>query len=263
MYQELIHLYGPISIHSYGLCICIGLIIYIFATKRLLIPQFIDEDLYVSLLLLGIAAGIIGGRLFYICCNPHFSTQWIDALVPWYGGFSILGSIIVIGCSVIGYLKKHALPILPILDHCVLFAPLLQSISRIGCFLSGCCWGIPSHSWLSVIYTQPGPWPSDIPLHPTQLYSSFALLVIFFYLFTRSKQFFKQKGRMLCTYIFMVSCERFFVDFWRGEREFFDIQNTFLNILSITQWIALSLMIVAVGVYLYIKQSTYESVYPH
>lgn len=264
MYHEIMHIYGPIGIHAYGLCICIGLIIYILATHRLLIPSFMNEDQYISLLLISICAGVIGGRLLYILCNPQFFQTWIDSIAPWYGGFSILGTIITIGAVVIWYLNKHSLPILSVLDRCVIFAPLLQSISRIGCFLSGCCWGIPSHSFVYVLYTHNnGPCPSHIPLHPTQLYSSILLFIIFVIMYVFSKKLFKQKGYMVCAYICMVSGERFFIDFWRGEREFFDVQNIFLKILSINQWIALVLMLSAIGMYLRIRQSKYESVYTH
>lgn len=201
---------------------------------------------------MGIAAGLVGGRLLYVLQNIHEFPHFWDALRLWDGGFAILGSVLGILLAMPWYLRRVQIPILPFLDLAALYAPLLQAISRLGCFFAGCCHGIPSTLPWSVIYTDKDSLaPLGIAIHPTQVYSSLILgcIFLFFYFFLQPR--ITKAGQLLAAYLICAGLERFLVDFWRADREFFIFDNS--RILSSHQYIALSLMCIGLILLIVLK----------
>lgn len=217
---ELIHIYGPLGIQAYGLFISLAIIITVWAirkNKRFVLLNL--EPVYINIIFVAIAAGIFGGRLLEVISEPASYAHWYDWFALWTGGFSILGAILGIITIVPLYLKKIQVPILPTCDLVAIYAPLLQSIARLGCFTAGCCYGKATQSFFAVIYTNPetfAPW--GIALHPTQLYSSLALFLIFLFMYFIGQRIFKKTGELFAMYLMFVSLERFFIDFWRDDR---------------------------------------------
>lgn len=225
MYPEILHLYGPFSIQSYGLMIAIGLVLATWcADRHPLRKRYMSSDEFINLIILGACGALFGGRLLYILTQWHTLDHWYEIFFIWLGGLSLLGSVLCCGIAIPLYLWYTKIPILPCLDLIGIHAPLLQSISRIGCFLAGCCYGkMVQSSWCM--------------LHPTQLYSAFILLIIFFLLRWMFQTKSMHQGQLFALYLMMTNAERFFVDFFRGDQEFYTM--TFWSLLSIHQWISL------------------------
>lgn len=222
MSAPLLHVCGPIAIHSFGLAIAAGAFLFMILMRR--DPKaralHIDEHLP-NILFVGILAGIVGGRALYFLTEQEASFSLYDFLAYWDGGFSILGTIIGIFAIVPWYVRHLGIPIIPFLDIATIYAPLLQSVSRIGCFLAGCCYGAPTNYPWGVVYTdQQAAAPLGIPIHPTQIYSSLLLLAIFAFMYFYARHRFKTTGALTLTYLMLVSAERFIVDFWRDDRPF-------------------------------------------
>lgn len=258
----MLHIYGSLGIKSYGVCIAIALILFMICTYNALVKtKILSEDHFLSLMICGIISAIMGGRALYLSYHTEYITG-LEVLALWQGGFSILGSIIAVSLSTIIYAYWHHLPFTIIADRFALYGPLLQSLSRIGCFLSGCCWGIPSPYYFSIVYTDPMiVAPLHIPLHPTQLYSSIVLLIIFLILYVHKSFILKKPSLMVALYFLLVSLERFSIDFWRGEREF--IRYPYLQFFSINQWIALGIIMGSLlYMYLLLKKN-YELIFSH
>ena len=138
------------------------------------------------------------------------------------GGFAVLGSLMSILVVAPWYLKKHGIPLFPFLDLIALYAPLLQSISRIGCFLSGCCYGKPTNAWWAVTYTHEAcTAPLNIALHPTQLYSAVFLFGIFCFLYYFLQHRVKKEGQLVSAYVFFMAAERYLTDMLRGDQSHF------------------------------------------
>ncbi len=247
MWHTLLHIYGPVSIHSYGLMIAIGLIIFLYLIHR--DPRFQALGLasrFNQILLIGIVAALIGGRLLFFISHPEFLTNPLDLITFWQGGFSILGTILAVLFTVPWYLKLVKIPIIPLLDLVAIYAPLLQSISRIGCLLAGCCYGIPTSRPWAIAYTDTGSIaPLYVCLHPTQLYSAISLLLIFSGMYFVLRHRFKKPGQLTCFYILFIGLERFIIDFWRGDRA------TSL-LFSLNQYVAVGMVIGALIGFTYI-----------
>lgn len=223
MYPQILHLYGPVWIYGYGLMIVMGFLLFLYATINHPIRKFLmSADTYFTMLFVGLLGGVIGGRGLFVLTNwHHFSrTPW-EMFYPWVGGFMISGSIIGITLLLPWYLWYKYVSIIPALDFVSVYAPLMQSIARIGCLLAGCCYGAPSSLSLpwAVYFTHPaGSAPLFIHLHPTQLYASAASFIIFLILksFTRYKKL--KNGMLTVSYLLLENLARFTVDFWRGDR---------------------------------------------
>jgi phosphatidylglycerol:prolipoprotein diacylglycerol transferase len=200
----LIHLWGPFAIHTYGLFIAIGLVIFTMLVMRdLRFKKLCLEDSFFDIVAVGIIAAIFGGRLLYVFSEQESLHSLIDFFTFWQGGLAILGGVIgvIIGLSLFLYYKK--IPILPFFDLISIYAPLLQAISRLGCFYAGCCYGVSCNFTWAVIYTDPNGYaPLNIYLHPTQLYSASILFLLFlwFYLYIRHKRMYS--GFLVTLYIF-------------------------------------------------------------
>src|SRR5258708_5301395 len=103
---ELIHLYGPFGIQSYGLFIMLGIVISVIAIRRnKRFTQLNLENVYLDIVAVGTFAGIIGGRLLEVVSEPALYPSWRDWFSLWYGGFSILGSILGVVIIVPLYLR--------------------------------------------------------------------------------------------------------------------------------------------------------------
>jgi len=205
-----------------------------------------------------IFAGIFGGRFLAVISEPHLYSRWYDPFMIWHGGFSALGSILGVIFITPLYLKIIKVPILPLFDLAAIYAPLFQSIARLGCLFAGCCHGTTTTSFLSIIYTNPDTiahW--GVYVHPTQLYSSLALLCIFMFMYFYAQHTFKKPGLLFCMYLMLSSMERFFIDFLRADR--IAISN---SLFSFHQYVALTIFSIALTLYALLSRfsKTYQKI---
>jgi len=256
MSHGLIHLWGPISIQSFGLIITIGLLLFSWLLHRhKKRKQLLSDDQFSEILLIGIVSGIIGGRLLFVAQEYQSMTGILDMLSFWQGGFSILGTIVFVLLALTIYLKRTNIPMLPFLDLLALYAPLLQSISRIGCYVAGCCYGMPTTLPWAVMYTSAHSLaPICVRMHPTQLYSSMTLLCIFFFMRFIAIKLCNRPGQLITLYLILASVERFSIDFWRADRLFF--KATAFSVFSVQQWLALCIGSTALGGFTWLTMRT-------
>jgi phosphatidylglycerol:prolipoprotein diacylglycerol transferase len=128
---------------------------------------------------------------------------------------------------------------------------LAQGIGRIGCFMSGCCFGRPTELPWSVTFNNPNTLaPIGVSLHPTQLYHSFANFTVFFILFfliVKRKHF---TGQIVCLYLCLYSIARFFLEFFRG-----DAKIHLAGPLNLTQGISFIIFLTGFFLYWWLKTS--------
>jgi phosphatidylglycerol---prolipoprotein diacylglyceryl transferase len=251
MFPRILHIYGPLWINGYGLMIALGFLLFIWLTfKEIKKNKIVSSELFFNTIFWGMISAILGGRIFYILTDwQAYSQNWIESLYPWSGGFSVLGSILGVLLVIPWYLKQHKIPALKFFDILATYAPLLQSISRIGCFLAGCCYGaIAENLFWAITFTNPSALaPLYIPLHPTQIYSSIISFLIFTITYVISKTKHKP-GQVLFSYLFLESISRFFIDFFRGDRDFIssDFLKLIFDLFSCSQVMAILVFIISI-----------------
>jgi len=188
MCPELFHI-GPLPIRSFGTAIALSFFVGVLYIMRITRRDKKPIDQYVTIAYLMIFSGLLGARLFYVLFHlDEFSGRWLDTINPFQGpqfgiaGLNLYGGILVGIVTTYLYCRKHSLKVLDVFDT---FAPPMAlgiGISRIGCFLNGCCFGTPTDLPWSVQFPI-GSIPYSVfgtaHIHPTQIYSSLYGLGLF------------------------------------------------------------------------------------
>jgi phosphatidylglycerol:prolipoprotein diacylglycerol transferase len=181
-----------------------------------------------DLALVILVTGIIGSRLLYVLLHwSEFSDDLISVLFLNRGGLAIYGGFAVSVPLGMLFMKKQGLAFWKTADLVIPYVALAQSFGRIGCFLNGCCYGRPTTSLLGMDIP-----PHPLPIHPTQLYASAGLLVVFIILRLsyRRRRF---DGQIFLGYILLYSALRFFMEMIRGDSTFVVAGFTLFQCLSV------------------------------
>ena len=263
MNPKLLDIYGPISIQSYGALIALGVVVSLgLIAKDYRYKKLNLQNKLLDIIAVAILAGFAGGRILFILTEYQQYDSIFEMMLPWTGGLSVLGSIIGILIALPLYLKKLNVPIFPFLDLISIYAPLTQSFGRIGCFFAGCCYGLPTTFPWGVVYTHADCFaPLGQTVHPAQLYSAIILLCIFALMFFVVQKKLHITGQLVCAYLFFSSVERFFVDFFRGDRS--GIIETPFAALSHTQLIAFTITIASVIAFCVITRKNAQNIQVH
>ncbi len=224
MFPELFRIPGlGIPLATYGVLLAIGFILALWMTARLAERDGLPKNRVYDLGLYILAASLVGSKLLMVI------TEWNDYGGDWrriisfdflrsggvfYGGFiaAVIASVIL--------MRRWNLPWRKTADA---FAPgiaLGHAIGRLGCFSAGCCWGVPTTSWIGVRFTEKASEltgvPIDSALVPTQLIEAAANLLIFVFLLWLTKRR-KFEGQVIYTYLMIYSVARFTIEFWRDD----------------------------------------------
>jgi phosphatidylglycerol:prolipoprotein diacylglycerol transferase len=216
---------GPFAIRAYGLALAIsflaGVILAMHRAGKFGIPSVRVIDLSIVILF----AAVIGSRFFYVIYHlDEFEGHYWDIINPFQStgvvgiaGLSMMGGIVLVVITGIFFILKWKLPFRETLDA---FSPsflLGVGITRIGCFLNGCCYGVPTDWWWGVVFPDECAAGWHFPhtaIHPTQLISSVAGFLMFGLLLFLEKRA-KFRGFTFLMMLAMYSAFRFIIDFFR------------------------------------------------
>lgn len=238
MYPELGSV-GPLTIHSYGLTIALGVLFAIFLmirkARRLGFPP---SEKVIDLVFVVVFSGLMGARIFYVIQEWEWYRSHVGEIFQvWKGGLVYYGGMIASFLFLFIYLHAIRLPLLQTTDFLITYVPFVHALGRLGCFLNGCCYGKPSFL----------PWAVQFPslqgtVHPTQLYESLFNLALFGLLlwYYPRRRF---QGEMIILYLIIYSLGRFFIEFLRGDQ--------MLSIFGYSFHQFLSLLFIGVGILSY------------
>ena len=176
MYPILLRL-GPFELYTYGAFLAVAFLVAIFyLATREANRVGLSPELIVDIGIVAILSSIVGARLFYILFydlqytleHPGELLKLRQTGLVFYGGL-----IFAVGSGLM-YCRLKRAPIRLVLDVAAPSIAIGQAIGRIGCLMSGCCYGKPA----SV------PWAIKLPhlehlRHPTQIYESLGAFGIF------------------------------------------------------------------------------------
>lgn len=180
----------------------------------------------------------LGARLFHVLYEEpgYYSEQPLRVLEFWQGGFVYYGGLLLSLFGIILFfgVKKRERTFWQTADFLTPYLILGTGLGRVACFVQGCCFG--------------GPWPLAFPpfeRHPTQLYLLFWEAFLFYLLTARFKKSWRQPGDLFLSWILLSAFGRLIVEHWRV-----DFRGQMLLGFSISQIIALALMLIVVPFYL-------------
>jgi phosphatidylglycerol:prolipoprotein diacylglycerol transferase len=177
---------GGYPVAAYGTALLVAFAVGIAVAVRRARAQGLDADRVLDSGMLILVSSILGARLLWV--STHLAVfrspevGWLDALNPFQGaggggvvGLSMLGGVILAVFCTFAFFIYHRLPIWPHVDVIMPSVVLGEGITRIGCFLNGCCHGVVCSAPWCVRFPDGSPAAVLFPgeaVHPTQLYAS-------------------------------------------------------------------------------------------
>ena len=172
---------GPLEIHTWGTLLMLGFVVGILVARRESRRVGVPPEVALDLGLWVLVSGVIFARVVFVALNwSDFAARPAEALYIWReGGLSFhggLGGGILAGAI---FSKWQRIPFWSLADMTAPGLALGYAITRIGCFLNGCCYGAPTAlPWGVRFPLYPDSQITTEPSHPTQLYASLSLFAI-------------------------------------------------------------------------------------
>jgi len=251
---------GPITIPSYGFMMMVAFATNYFLLSRELKRKGKNPQLAADIVFWAALGGIFGAKIYYAFENE---TGWenfqalgdIVAGIFTLNGQRISEALQVIGSGLVflGGLLGGLIAVTLYLKHrkesWLLFADILApllilgySIGRVGCFLVGDDYGIPSQLPWAMAFPKGIP-PVTTPVHPTQIYEIMLGLIIFATLWKlRTKT--KPVGILFFLYLILAGTERFIIEFIRTNTKY---------LLGLSGAQIISICMIALGVFFIVK----------
>jgi phosphatidylglycerol:prolipoprotein diacylglycerol transferase len=199
----------------------------------------------------------------YVCnavtrtCHPP--RDCLAVFKVWRGGLAYYGGFIFASAFGLYYARKHRLGMWKMADLAAPWIAFGLALTRIGCFLNGCCYGkLSSLPWAvqfpigSVVHDAQheakliAAGAPALPVHPAQLYLAALNLLTFFvlYLWLRPRKRFD--GQLFAWLLLLKGVFRSLVEVWRDDE-----RGVLFGWLSTSQ--LLSVPLVALGIYLLVR----------
>ena len=206
------------ELHSYGLLLAIAFLVGIQLFLKRGADRGLPEDKLSTLSLILLVLAIIGGRGLYVLTHWSDYARDLGGIFRiWEGGLMLYGGYFLAIAGGIVYVRRTGLSVWRVGDAAAPSMALGIGIGRLGCFLNGCCFGLPSHlPW--AIKFPPGSYSNFVfpneALQPSQLYLAAAGGALFVLLLRldRKPHF---DGWLFWSYIAMDAVLRFVIDFTR------------------------------------------------
>jgi phosphatidylglycerol---prolipoprotein diacylglyceryl transferase len=176
MHRTLIDL-GIFKIHSYGFFLALSFGLGIWLAGRRAEKRGIPAERITDVSLVIVLATVIGARALYVAAHwDTFATRIGDIFRTWEGGLTMYGGAIPATILGMWYLRRAGVDMWKAADAIAPSMAIGLGFTRIGCFLSGCCFGTPTDLPWGCVFPAGSHAASVFPgvaIHPAQLYASF------------------------------------------------------------------------------------------
>lgn len=216
---------GAKTISAYMIMALIGILVSLFYSMHLAKKREKDEIRVLVMLLIAGASTVVGAHLLYALIDFDLLVRFFRELgtVRSFGDFLervnlVFGGAVFYGGLLSGmlggwlYLRLTKKERAAYMDLGAVAIPLFHGFGRIGCFLSGCCYGVP---WAyGVTYRHSvAEQANGIARFPVQLVEAllnFGLFFLLRHLFLRGKM----EGKLLLLYLLLYPAYRFLLEFY-------------------------------------------------
>jgi phosphatidylglycerol:prolipoprotein diacylglycerol transferase len=201
---------GDFEITSFGVMVALGALAGMFVFQRELRRAGLPGDA-INAALAGVLGGLAGAKLIWAIEFRH-TAPFLDLLLSrgglsWFGGFA--GGL----AAGLTALRAYGVPLVRGLAAASPGLALGHAIGRVGCFLVGDDYGRPSTLPWAVAFPKGLP-PTDVPVHPTQLYEAIPLVMLA-WLLVRWRRHGVPDPVVLSRYFMLAGALRFAIEFVR------------------------------------------------
>lgn len=231
---------GTFEITSFGLLVGIAALTGLWLFSREGQRSGLSDDA-VNAAVGGVLGGLFGAKLLWTIefagTAPLASLFFSRGGLSWFGG--LLGGV---GTGV-WMLRRSRVPIMRAVAAATPALAVGHAIGRVGCFLVGDDYGRPTALPWGVAFPLGLP-PTEIPVHPTQLYEA-ALLLPLAALLIRCRRRGWTDRKVVALYLVLAGAIRFGIEFLR-------VNQPVVGSFTLAQLIAASL--IAIGVMLFVRR---------
>ncbi len=208
-----LHYMPEIQVKAYGAMLTVGFALGTLAAVRLGRRRGIPAERLLDLGLYVLVGALIGARVLWVLITPDAGPlfDFGSVMAAGLGGLSFHGGLI--GGLITGsvYILLARLSYWRVADSVAPGLALGYAITRIGCFLNGCCSGKEADL----------PWAVTFPhaahaVHPTQLYASLIAFGMFGILLLLARGHgLGRAGRLFMVFLALEGVERFVMEIYR------------------------------------------------
>ena len=235
---------GNFEITTFGLMMFLAFVIGGWVLSRQFRRYGLNEELASSIVVAGALGGIVGAKVYYAILFKDWRLLFDRAGLVWYGG--LIGGFLAAAFLV----WRARVSFLTAADAAAPALSIGYAIGRIGCFLVGDDYGRPTDAWYGIAFPKGAPPttaeslrdfgvavdPSIPPyqvlkVHPTQLYETFAALLMFGILMWLNKRP-HRRGLSWGLFLIMLGIERFLVEIVRAKDDRFFGNFTVAQVIS-------------------------------
>lgn len=233
---------GSKPIYWYALIILTGFLLGLLFVYKTCSKRGVNKDCIWDVALIGLVAGIIGARIYYVLFALDEFDSFADVFKIWNGGLAIYGGITGAVISTLIYCRVKKLSFAKVADVCAPGLFIGQAIGRFGNFVNAEVYGGKTDGILGMSIN------GSAAVHPVFLYESvWNLLGLLIMLVFRDKK--KADGQVFCFYIFWYSLGRLFLE---GMRDPEYILYVIPSVLGISQLVAALLIVASASVFIYL-----------
>jgi len=205
---------GPVKIRSYGVMLLCGFIAGGYYVARVGPKRGLPVPMIIDMILMDLVFAIVGSRVMFVLLSYQaYATNPATIASVWSGGLSFHGGLLGAVIATFIFCRWRKIRFAVLTDICTPGIPIGYALTRVGCFLNGCCHGGPTDlPWGVVFPENAAQYP--MPVHPTQLYASlgsFALWGLLVWAWPRMRR----PGQLFPLYMISYSVLRFLCEYTR------------------------------------------------
>jgi phosphatidylglycerol---prolipoprotein diacylglyceryl transferase len=228
---------GPLTLSWHGIGIAAGIAVGAWWALRYARERGLNGEDVLNALVVVVAAGLVGSRLFYLALNDPGA---LLAPGDWIGsrGFAFYGALLFGTVGVVLYLRRTGLG-LEHIDALAAGFPLGMAVGRIGDVISGEHYGPASDQPWAIRYPHPD---ADVPssataYHSGAFYEILVALAMFAIVWPLRRRV-RTPGLLLCSVVGLYATGRFVIFFYRDDTDD-------LAVLNAAQWTSVALVALA------------------
>jgi prolipoprotein diacylglyceryl transferase len=240
---------GPLTIHMYGLMLLLAIAACVWLTGRRWVARGGDWDLIFRLTVWGVAAGIVGARLYHDLTSwNEVPNHWWGPFAVWEGGLGVWGGIglgVAVGAIIV---HRAGVSVTVMMDVVAPGLLLAQGIGRLGNWWNQELFGKPTGlPWGLKISSEHRPigYENFATFHPTFLYEllwDFGGVAV---LLLVDRRFKIRPPALFALYVSIYTAFRMFEENLR-----IDPSNHILG-MRLNFWVALTLFVVSTGFFVW------------
>lgn len=209
---------GDIPVYWYGIFMATGFLLGFWTAAKRAVIRNESPEIALNLGPWLVIGALAGARIWYVV--SFWDTQFKDA--PFNSVFMIRDGGLVFHGGLIGallagaiYCKLHHASYLKLADIMAPSVALGHTFGRLGCFMTGCCYGRATDLPWGVHFPDDHATHGEM-VHPAQIYSSLLNLALYFLLawFYRKS---RVEGMVISAYLLLYSGTRLLAESFRGD----------------------------------------------